>query len=443
MTKVMLCADSESVRNPELLGLEGENLLSQSWLETFSNAGDARKHLAGTRDVAEVWVSSSDDMEAINAAAAFKKDRGDLPVRLASVEVTGSLMSRANAAGIDAVLSRREFIRSYGEAKARYAGQGASAVVSGRATREDAARADVAALAGLPAETVGTQSSSGEVRLPEPNGCDPHFQKRTANTFLLPIVSGSGGVGRSAVAVLAALVAQQKGYATLLLDYDLRFGDAREMLDLPNALGVDEAIRHPEHLANVRPSEGKPALLAAPARLETGEGLVQKTGWLLDRIEGSYDVVVVNTGTSWDESHAVLLERATKVLFLVDQRLSSIRSCKHALELCERCGIATGGFSFALNRCSKAGLFTSIDVSCALQGASVVELADGQGEVEELLAAGSPEELLKVRNPFAESLKTVVLAMLPPLAEGSAVSVVEKPEKRGLFGRRRSRRKEK
>ena len=37
MPLVALCADEECFRHPELLGLEGENLLAQQWLMPFTS----------------------------------------------------------------------------------------------------------------------------------------------------------------------------------------------------------------------------------------------------------------------------------------------------------------------------------------------------------------------------------------------------------------------
>ncbi|MFR8831758.1 MAG: chromosome partitioning protein ParA, partial [Eggerthella lenta] len=120
-----------------------------------------------------------------------------------------------------------------------------------------------------------------------------------------------------------------------------------------------------------------------------------------------------NTGAAWAEQHALLLERSSKALFLIDQRPSSLRACQHALDLCARCGIATGPFLYAVNRCSKNALFTSIDVSCSLRGAHVFELKDGGGEVEELLGAGLPFDLLASRNDLCASLERVLSGVLP------------------------------
>ena len=145
-------------------------------------------------------------------------------------------------------------------------------------------------------------------------------------------------------------------------------------------------------------------------------------GKLLDQLLARFDVVVANTGAAWAEQHALLLERSSKALFLVDQRPSSLRACQHALDLCGRCGIATGPFLYAVNRCSKNALFTSIDVSCALRGAHVFELKDGGSEVEELLGAGLPFDLIEARNDLCASLERLLQGVLPG-GRGAAVQL--------------------
>ena len=241
------------------------------------------------------------------------------------------------------------------------------------------------------------------------------------NAFVMPIVSGSGGAGKSVVSVIGAHVAHEMGYRTLLLDYDLQFGDAALLSGVKDPVFIDEAFAHPDLVdreierctGSGTGSAAGPVVLAAPERLETAELVVRALPEHFDLIAAKFDVVIANTGAAWAEQHAALLERSNAALFLIDQRASSIRACKHALELCARCGIATGPFKFAINRCAKGAPLTSIDVSCALRGVPVFELKDGGADVEELLSAGSPTELLKTRNEFCTSLEQLLAKVLP------------------------------
>ena len=419
MPTMALCADAESIRRPDLIGLAGENLARQEWLRLFSSGEEARRFLRADRSVAEAWIASCDDVEPINLAAALKRDRADLRVCLLAFQGTGSLMSRATAAGIDASLTRQAFVERYAAAKRRHVPTG------------DTAGTGPGTGAGAPRSAVRFAPAPALTSRPPVSGHP---------AFVLPVVSGSGGAGKSTVAVLSALFSQGLGYRTLLLDFDLRFGDAHELVGVPGALAVDEALASPARLEGLAPDGLVPAVLAAPKRLEDAEAVVREAPRLLDDLRGRFDVVVANTGASWAEEHALLLERCSKALFLVDQRPSSLRACRHALGRCSPCGGAPGPVRFGAYPGAKGAPRTSIDVSCALRGAPAVELRDGGGEVEELLGAGQPLDLIAAKNDLCTSLEHVLVDLLPG-CEGRTLSLAEpsgaRRERRFGRGRRR------
>lgn len=59
-------------------------------------------------------------------------------------------------------------------------------------------------------------------------------------------------------------------------------------------------------------------------------------GGILETLRDQFDIVVVNTGAFWSDTHAVVLENADAVAFVVDQRPSSLRATVHAVEICAR-----------------------------------------------------------------------------------------------------------
>lgn len=427
---VALCADTMSLQHPEAIGLTGENLAAQRWLRLFSSAEEARRFLRADRLVDEVWVASSDDVAPINLAATLKRDRSDRCVCMLAFEDTGSLKSRVSATGIDASLTRQALAERYARRKQADACPWPTTAPQAHAPMAASAPAPMPVAA--PAPAPAPQQAQFEDRRP-----------RAHAGFLLPVVSGSGGAGKSTVAVLSALIAQQMGFNTLLLDFDLQFGDVPALMGVQNPLTVDDVLAAPARLDQLRSDRRQPAVLAAPRHLEDSEAVVEQAPQLLDQLTARFDVVVANTGAAWAEQHALLLERSSKALFLVDQRPSSLRACQHALDLCARCGIATGPFLYAVNRCSKNALFTSIDVSCALRGTHVFELKDGGGEVEELLGAGLPSELLSSKNDLCASLEQALSVVLPgdgraatrsqegaPRAAGFRLPVSKRPRRR-------------
>lgn len=205
---------------------------------------------------------------------------------------------------------------------------------------------------------------------------------------IISVVSGSGGTGKSAIATMGALLAQKRGIKTLLLDADFQFGDLKYLLGYKETLEVGDILTHPEQIETLLKQDSWPALLSAPAKLEYSEVAEERIGELLAYLKPHFDLIVVNTGSFWSEFHLQLLEVSNGVFFVIDQRPSSVRACNHALDLCARCGIATTSFSYLLNFCSKKSLLSTLDVSCALKGATVHEVKDGGSEVSELLGAG-------------------------------------------------------
>lgn len=403
MSNIVLCADSVSVQYPECLGLDGEVLGAQDWLQVLSHAQEART-LVRTHAPDEIWVAGSDEVDAINLAAAFKADGVSSKVCLVAFDGNGSLFSRAQAARIDEVWNQQSFLSHYRAAK-EHTEHSATGVESNKDTPD-----------GRPAVSASVERG-----------------------YLLSVVGAGGGVGKSSISVVAAYLAQSKGYRTVLLDADLQFGDIQYLTGRDDALTLDEAVSAPVKLETLDCSGRHPALLAAPTRLEYSEVVAGQLPGIIDTLRGRFDVVVVNTSPMWADIHLHLLEAGGNTLFILDQRPSSIRACKHALQLCARAGVATQPIVFALNRCSRQALFSSIDVTCALQGAHVVELAEGGRDVEELLGTGAPVELIDSGNPLCQSLTRVLNDLLPKQTSIQAPVIKMPTRKRGWFGSRRKK----
>lgn len=166
-------------------------------------------------------MASSDDVAPINLAATLKRDRSDRCVCMLSFEDTGSLKSRMSATGIDASLTRQALAERYARRKQAFA----CPVAHGGACCP-AASADAGGDARLGCS--GDRAPAGAVRRAPPGA---------RAGFLFPVVSGSGGAGKSTVSVLSALIAQRMGYNTLLLDFDLQFGDAPALMAVQNPVG--------------------------------------------------------------------------------------------------------------------------------------------------------------------------------------------------------------
>lgn len=475
MQRTVLCIESESLQHPGLIGLEGENLLSQSWLHVFTDAGKARSVLREQHDIKEAWVISSDSVEGINLAAALKRDDSKRIVRLVSFDATGSIATRCDAAEVELVSGVKGFVRLYTQRKCEANSQARMHDSLQPSIGQDIG-ADAENRSGMSRGKVSDASSIRTLHIEEPDwrheqqrslsNKRPAEKERTASkvepqeqtdlfariahtvpisahdTFVLSVVSGSGGSGKSAIATSSALVYQQMGYKTVILDADLQFGDISYLMGCDDALDVVELLAEPERVSRIESSEDMPAIIAAPSFLEHSEMVSDRMGDLLEYLKLFYEVIVVNTGSSWSDQQIQLIERSDTTLFVLDQRPSSIRACGHALDLCERCGIATQSFHFVLNFCSRHALLTSLDASCALRGVSVSEIKDGGKEVAELLGAGLPKELLSSKNPFSQSIRLLCRSLIPSAEKVSLTSegLGDMPKKRGFLSSLKGRR---
>jgi pilus assembly protein CpaE len=425
--KIALCADKQILQNPEIIGLEGENLEYTKWLSVFCSALSAREHLQKNNHIKEVWVASSDEVESINLAAALKKDSADKEVYLLTQNDSGSLRSRTSAAGLSGSLNQQDFAMRYYRQKEEELLIAPSPMPVQVQTHPQLLKTPQHSQP-LPVNEHGLWGkvpAQAEIAL----GKSAH---------ILSVVSASGGTGKSTVAALAAQISQGLGHNTCLVDGDLQFGDMHFFLGEEEYLTLEEVINFPEKLTRLKSNGIKPAFLAAPKHLEQSEAIIANIPSLLDRLKSLFDVIVVNTGAFWSEQHALLLERSSTVLFLVDQRPTSLRASKHAIDLCVRCGIATHPFMFAINRSSRNAQLTSLDVSCALQGARVVELPDGGRDVDELLGAGLVSELIDEKNALCLSIESILLDLLGANQSKTLLNADTRKPKRT---RRKARRK--
>lgn len=425
MKQIVLCADSFLLSQPEIVGLSGENLCKQTWLKVFSSGMQVRSFLQANSANCELWILSCEDVSPINLAAAVRKDNANIPIFMLALQNTGSLSSRAYSAGVTKVLSYQELAQKYFDAKGKHyvsfetSPQQEEAPLAQRTVASEDSFAPTTASSTeeafpidegtylrreqSPFEDIPPSSYTEEIQhvMFDDGSLQSKYKPQTVknNCFLLPVMSGSGGSGKSTISTLLALLASIKGYKTLLIDCDLQFGETSLMLSNGSAPSVQDVLQNKGTLANLHSRYARPACIKAPELPELSEKLTNKIPELLERASKQFDFIVVNTQSYFSELHAILLERASKALFLIDQRSTSLKANKRVLDLCARCAIATTPFVFVANKCTRHPLLTAIDVSCALSGVNAIELRDGGPKVEEYMSCGLALQLIEERNP--------------------------------------------
>ena len=246
---------------------------------------------------------------------------------------------------------------------------------------------------------------------------------------IIGFFSGRGGVGKSTVALMAALSAQGRGARVALVDLDLQFGDlnylaGREPSSRIQRLSLEQCCAGPG-LCSL-PDEAL-TLIIPPSHPEQGEVYAQGIPSLLLGLAAQKDLVVVNTGSFWSEIHAQTVQCCDHLAFLMDQRATSIEACKQVADLCVRMQAPQARFIYLLNGCGRHASLTTQDVMLALGGVEVFGIADGGSLVDELLALGCPMELLSSGNAFVASLEALLDVLLGKQKAGVADGIFAPP----------------
>lgn len=364
----------------------------------------------------------------INLAAAIADDGNVRRVILAAREVSGSLRSRAARAGIDLVCDLADFDEGPGLAVPRERG------VDPAPPREGA-------------------SAAGRVRgalgAPEPIAPD----EEVARAPVLVLCSGRGGVGKTALAAGAAATAARWGLRVCLLDLDLSCGNAYacfglggggdlSSLDLPRI--DDQALAR----SCITAADG--VSLAGPcARPEMSELVAPRSGEILECAARSFDLVIVDTSTTFSEAVAQAAQRADRLLLVSDGRPGSLASVARASGLAVRLGVARTRIARMENRVDPRGRpDASLGRSeVGLEAARCYRVVDGGREVADYLASGRVCELCEPGYPFADSLAAVLaqllaeMGRLPACDEARQACESSRPHRRWpLFAARREAR---
>ncbi len=258
----------------------------------------------------------------------------------------------------------------------------------------------------------------------------------TGQARVYAVAGAHGGCGKSTVAALLACFSARQGHKTILLEGDLQLGDMDYCFEQSTMLHIEDLIARPELLQCAPHIPDEPLIIVGPRSLEAAELVVEHFFELLDRLRSQAECIVVNLGAHWVDFHLSVFDQADKIIFLLDQRPSTVHCARRVMDMCSKARVSQGKFVFALNRCSKKALFSVSDIRYALEDPLVAALSDGGREVAELMGAGLVAELLSSRNPLVVSLEGFAHARLGwPNAQSAGN---ESPRRRSgsLFGRR-------
>lgn len=410
----------------------------------------------------------------INLAAAIVHDAHARMVVLAQPAPSGSLRSRAHRAGISEVIALEEQTKAAGPIRAYPQGEGSSArkaegPAAGRG-RSSEGRADpaddldeVEPEAGCGRqEKVPTKQGGGaaqprlKIARPAIDGRIPRIDSRPQQHGpnpcpVLCIASGRGGVGKSALSCLMAVVGARWGLRVGLLDLDLACGNDYAYFGLtgPAALDAmgDAGSVDPRLIASCGKVAQEGVSLWGPcARPENAELVGPLAGNLLDRVASQSDLVIVDAATAWTDAVAQAAQVADRLLLVCPEYGGQASSLSRVGGLAVRLGVARTRIVRIINLCNpkKDGESFINRADVGLEAARTIRILDGGVEADELIMEGHVADLATQDSELSRSVASCLAQILQELGRlpdcNEARRALEQhghAGHRGIFGHRK------
>ncbi len=226
---------------------------------------------------------------------------------------------------------------------------------------------------------------------------------------LITIVSASGGVGKSSIALIMSHITARSGLRTALIEGDLQFGDMGFWL----GIGTDASSLSLTQNCEPVTIFNRLDLFKAPALPEIAEDIADEVAELVDTIRPSYDLVIADTGQFWSGLTGSLLCSSNLVMLVMDQREASVYGAIKACELCGRLGIPAARIACVANRRSGKSKNDSVRIQQALGTEEVFYLQDGKASVESLIGTGRIDEFVEASLPPTDDVEKLLCSTLP------------------------------
>ena len=398
---------------------------------------------------------TEDGVSDMNLAAAVVRDGLAGEVVLVARGASGSLRSRARRAGISQVVDATV----------------APALESALAHKELAGEGGVAPH--KPAQEPEA-ASQGTARLsevprvedvPAPAGADPRKEpaergyveplvipSRPADASpILTIASGRGGVGKTSLIALMASLAGSWGMDVAVVDLDLSCGNLHTCFGVPKG---PDLLRIAPSGTPTAESMGRSSIrcndhvhLWGPCeRPEMAELVMPHVATLLSYLSTRYDLVLVDTSTTFTDGVAQAVQSCDRLLVVHDERPGAVASAARVSALAVRLGVARTRIVRVVNLGDprvKPNAFEG-RAEVGLETARIHRVIDGGIEAEELFSGGKVDELAGIDSAMTMCTASLLAQTLTELgrlpdneAARKAAEYQTKKRRLAFFGKHR------
>lgn len=180
---------------------------------------------------------------------------------------------------------------------------------------------------------------------------------KPARGTIVTVFSTKGGVGKTVLATNLGVGLVSLGQSVVLVDLDLQFGDVGIMLGLEPTLTISGPAQASDRLDMellggylVEHSSGLKCLLA-PVQPEEAESITPgRIARILELLSEMFDVVVVDTCASLDETVLTALDRSDHLLAMTMMDVASIKNTRISLQKLHQLGYDGHSVQVVLNR---------------------------------------------------------------------------------------------
>jgi len=191
-----------------------------------------------------------------------------------------------------------------------------------------------------------------------PKPPDETFEGERAGHVIV-VYSPVGGVGKTTIATSIASGLMKEDVKVLLIDADLQFADVGTFLNLTPQSTITEVAEDVNDLDIelfenvVATHDSGLKVLTGPARPEFADALWERPetiSTIIQKVRGSYDFVVVDTGSRLDSTLSNILENATRVLLVGTPTLVCAKNMRFVLDLFDQAGFPQDRTVIVLNK---------------------------------------------------------------------------------------------
>ncbi len=246
-------------------------------------------------------------------------------------------------------------------------------------------------------------------------------EKRSAGGRIILVFSGKGGIGKSLLAVnLAAALAKDQPGRTALVDLDLQFGDLGVLLGLESGRNVYQVVEafpnvDADFIEALMPkAPGDFRVLLGPQSPEFADLVTaEHARTILSILQAGFEHIVVDTSAHLGEVTLEALERADRIVVIVDLSLPAVKEAKLALRVFQRLGITNDKIKVVLNRADSNSGITSSQVESSLETKIAARLPTDVKTVLKSVQRAEPFVSLLPNAEISQRVRELAASLVP------------------------------